>query len=99
MTLPMGGLLAWSLALVFLYGFTPGALIGIPVLSWALVAITVGVAVLGRHRLLEVEQRALRQELYHARLLPAHFTRLRLGLRCVLKTKRLFRALLGPMLA
>jgi hypothetical protein len=37
--------------------------------------------------------------LYHARLLPAHFARLRLGLRRVLKTKRLFRELLGPMLA
>jgi hypothetical protein len=35
----------------------------------------------------------------HARLLPAHLARLRLGLRCVLRTKRLFRALLGPMLA
>ncbi|MCU0693916.1 MAG: hypothetical protein MUF54_21210, partial [Polyangiaceae bacterium] len=33
--------------------------------------------------------------IYHERLLPAHFARLRLGLRCVLKTKRLFRALLG----
>ncbi|MCU0690861.1 MAG: hypothetical protein MUF54_05605 [Polyangiaceae bacterium] len=32
-------------------------------------------------------------------MLRAHCARLRLGLRCVLNTKRLFRALLGPMLA
>jgi hypothetical protein len=40
-----------------------------------------------------------RLQRHHARLLPAHFARLRLGLRCVLKTKSLFRALLGTILA
>jgi hypothetical protein len=38
-----------------------------------------------------------RASLTHARLLPGQFARIRLGLRCVLETKGLFRAHLGPV--
>jgi hypothetical protein len=40
-----------------------------------------------------------RRQADHARLLPAHFAGLGLGLRRVLKTKGLFGTRLGPMLA
>ncbi|MCU0690257.1 MAG: Rpn family recombination-promoting nuclease/putative transposase [Polyangiaceae bacterium] len=51
-------------------------------IDWGTLCLQVG------HDVDEELRESQSDRLYHARLLPAHFARLRLGLRCVLKTKK-----------